>query len=546
MNQTSNRNEPGCNYIQPIPTQTLTVQDQNQQNIHLDLDSGATVSYAKLSTVLSFGFKIRPNSQLSKLADGKTKMTAAGEIEEVFHRNNWQVRFHAIVTKDLHCDFVAGTNFMKENSIVQDFTNNTIKIHNKYTVPETNKHIILPTTPNNHLIQNNHISILLPGQQIEYSVPHQDDTILAVQPWFQNKSLQWPQPQLCQVQNGKVSISNNTTEPINIKKDAPKLQVRTTTEQSDADMNNITISPPLHSNTHITDNNLNLIEINSENISPQVIQEIKNLNQQFSAVFNEDLTTGYNMINGKHICKLNWANTNRPPASKVHAVNYDHDTKCLLQQVCDDFTNSGVLGIPQDHDIQIQHVSPAFLVRKQRAKNKPKDQLTTKDVRLVVNFGKVNDYLKNIPAPITKPKDVFTQLGKWNYIITTDLYQGFYQNHMSLDDAAWLGISTPFGGLRFLRRSGQGLIGQSEELDELLTKVIGPEIQAGIAARIADDLYIGGATPEETARNYAQVLYKLDNANLKISASKTKIFLQSVDILGWVWKQGGISRTFPT
>ena len=60
---------------------------------------------------------------------------------------------------------------------------------------------------------------------------------------------------------------------------------------------------------------------------------------------------------------------------------------------------------------------------------------------------------------------------------------------MSLLDAEWLGISTPFGGLRFLRRSGQGLIGQSEEMDELLSKIIGPEIQIGIAARIADDLY---------------------------------------------------------
>ena len=542
---TSSRNKPECNFIQPIPTQTLSVQDQNQQNIHLDLDSGATVSYAKLSTVLSHGFKIRPNSQLSKLADGKTKMTAAGEIEETFYRNNWQVRFHAIVTKDLHCDFIAGTNFMKENNIIQDFSNNNIKVHNKYTVPETNRHLILPTNPNNHLVQNNHISILLPGQQIEYTVPHQDNTILAVQPWFQNKSVHWPQPQLCQVQNGKVSISNNTLEPINIKKDVPKLQVRTTTEQSSVELNNITISPPFHSNSHSTDNNLKLIEINSQNIDPQVIKDIKNINQEFISVFNEDLTTGYNMINGKHICKLNWANTNRPPASKVHAVNYDHDTKCLLQQVCDDFTNSGVLGIPQDHNIQVQHVSPAFLVRKQRAKNKPKDQLTINDVRLVVNFGKVNDYLINIPAPITKPKDIFTQLGKWNYIITTDLYQGFYQNHMSLDDAAWLGISTPFGGLRFLRRSGQGLIGQSEELDELLTKVIGPEVQAGIAARIADDLYIGGATPEETANNYAQVLNKLYNANLKISASKTKIFLQSVDILGWVWKQGGYLEPSP-
>ena len=103
------------------------------------MDSGATVSYAKLSTVLSHGFVIKPNSQLSNLADGKTKMPSAGEIDITLYRNNWQVRFHAIVTKELHCDFVAGNNFIKENSIIQDFKNKTITVKKKYTIPETNK-----------------------------------------------------------------------------------------------------------------------------------------------------------------------------------------------------------------------------------------------------------------------------------------------------------------------------------------------------------------------------------------------------------------------
>ena len=95
----------------------MTVQDENKNNVHLDLDSGATVSFAKLSAVLSHGFKILPNQQLSNLADGKTKLPAVGEIHETFYRNNWSVSFNAIVTKDLHCDFVAGNNFFKENAV---------------------------------------------------------------------------------------------------------------------------------------------------------------------------------------------------------------------------------------------------------------------------------------------------------------------------------------------------------------------------------------------------------------------------------------------
>ena len=99
--------------------------------------------------------------------------------------------------------------------------------------------------------------------------------------------------------------------------------------------------------------------------------------------------------------------------------------------------------MPQTDGINVQHVSPSFLVRKQRAKTKKANELTKDDMRLVVNFGKLNDYLKNIPSPITKPRDIFYQLGKWNFIITSDLFQGFYQNHMNEKDAPWLGLTPP-------------------------------------------------------------------------------------------------------
>ena len=95
------------------------------------------------------------------------------------------------------------------------------------------------------------------------------------------------------------------------------------------------------------------------------------------------MSKGYNHKFGRHVCKLNWVNETRPQATKVHTPNYDHKTKVLLQQVCDDFTAAGVLGVPQDDDICIQHVSPSFLVRKQKAKHKAQSDLTKSDMRLV-------------------------------------------------------------------------------------------------------------------------------------------------------------------
>ena len=104
---------------------------------------------------------------------------------------------------------------------------------------------------------------------------------------------------------------------------------------------------------------------------------------------------------------------------------------------------------------------------------------------------------------------------------------------------------TPFSGLRVLARSGQGLLGQSEELDELMAKVLGLEIKEGRAIKIQDDVIIGGDTQLEAARNYIGILEKLYLANLRAEPGKTIIFPKSADISGWIWEKGGFLKVSP-
>ena len=104
---------------------------------------------------------------------------------------------------------------------------------------------------------------------------------------------------------------------------------------------------------------------------------------------------------------------------------------------------------------------------------------------------------------------------------------------------------TPFSGLRVLARSGQGLQGQSEELDELMAKIIGNEIKEGKAIKIQDDIIIGGNTQLEAATNYILILEKIFLANLRIEPSKTLIFPKTADITGWIWREGGLPSVSP-
>ena len=139
---------------------------------------------------------------------------------------------------------------------------------------------------------------------------------------------------------------------------------------------------------------------------------IQGANRQFRKVFSKDLTGGYNGYFGQHKCHLNWATQQRPEARKIHVASYNHSLKGVLQEVCDELTEQGVLKIPQQHWINIQSVCPSFLTQKRRAKDKPLHQLTKNDCRLVVNFNPINEHIKNIPSPMTTVNDIYSQLGK--------------------------------------------------------------------------------------------------------------------------------------
>ena len=126
------------------------------------------------------------------------------------------------------------------------------------------------------------------------------------------------------------------------------------------------------------------------------------------------------------MCKLNWSSLHKPQAKKVPITNYDHNLKGIMQDICDDLTQQGVLKIPQEHNICVQSVCPSFLKRKRRAADTPKKLVTKDDCRLLINYSPINQLIKNIPSAMTTPDDVFNQLGRWKHIIILDLWNAFY------------------------------------------------------------------------------------------------------------------------
>ena len=340
-------NDAKLSYIKPEPTQLLTVfyDVANKDAIHIELDSGATVNYVRESVVLKYRFKIYPNGQLSTLGDGVTKLGSIGEIDVTFFRNDWKVRFRAIVVKDLQSPLLGGTVFMVDNEIEQNLFKKVIHIHDrKITVQQTDPMSLLPiqsissdqslsedcssitqtkiaATPMWKPITVNckTIKVILPGHDITQVVKVPNDTVVAIEPWENNKNPDWPEPQLCTVKDNSITIRNNSPEPVILGKDVKLFRVRPTAEADEPNEENPFYNwkqPNLHKISAVTMPCLDEIKF-GDKVDNEARELLENAHKTYADVFDKDLTNGYNDFYGKHRCQLNWASQERPLARKV-------------------------------------------------------------------------------------------------------------------------------------------------------------------------------------------------------------------------------------
>ncbi len=162
---------------------------------------------------------------------------------------------------------------------------------------------------------------------------------------------------------------------------------------------------------------------------------------------------------------------------------------------------------------------------------------------MVTAFGEVGKYSKPQPSLMPNVDSVLREIGKWRYIIATDLLQSFYQLPLAQKSMKYCGVVTPFKGIRVYTRCAMGMPGSETCLEEVMSRVLGDLIQEGCVAKIADNLYVGGHTPEELLHNWSRVLKALKVNDLRLSATKTFICPKQTNILGWVWCQGQLQAS---
>ena len=175
----------------------------------------------------------------------------------------------------------------------------------------------------------------------------------------------------------------------------------------------------------------------------------------------------------------------------------------------------------------VEYLNPSFLVRKSNGGS-----------RLVTAFTEVGRDSKPQPSLMPDVDSTLRSIACWKYIVVSDLTSAFYQIPLANDSRKYCGVGTPFCGVRVYTRCAMGMPGSEMALEELMCRVLGDLLQEGVVAKLADDLYCGGKSPQELLDTWSRVLDALDLCNLRLSAKKTRVCPKTTTILGWVWTQG--------
>lgn len=536
----------------PVPLSTLRV--QVRQSPYMDIfyghhtarvtiDSGATGNMIRLSTATALGVDIQTSSQSAHQADGSSPLKVVGETRMTVSRQDQEFTFDGLVVENLDVDILAGIPFMEANDVSIRPSKRLIMLGNG----DTFTYGSVDSPGDKHTVRRACVlraptasTTIWPGEFLELPVPEEysrGDNVFAIEPRCDNRSnpstmtSAWPQPGVLTSVAGRIRIPNMTEDPQVLRKHEHFCQIHTVSisdevadTHCDGELPPLPIARSTSTSTHFS----SPVRVDPDDILPPKIKsQFSSLLMEFDSVFDPNIT-GYNGASGPFQACVNMGPV-QPPQRKGRVPQYSRDKLTELQQKFDELETMGVFVRPEDAGIAVEYLNPSFLVKKASGGH-----------RLVTAFSDVGRYSKPQPALMPDVDSTLRQIGQWKYIISSDLSNAFYQIPLAKDSMRYCGVATPFRGVRVYARSAMGMPGSETALEELMSRVLGDLLAQGVIAKLADDLYCGGDTPEELLLNWRLVLEALRHNNLRLSPRKTVIAPTTVTILGWHWHQGSI------
>ena len=503
----------------------------DQHSVRITVDTGAETDIIKASFADLLNIKVFKTDQTAYQADGITPMNTIGEIHVKLSRNNQELFLDALVVTDLDVDILGGVPFMEKNDISVRPAKKLVQIGDNDIYYYSNSHNntkVKSIRRACQVLRTQAPTTLWPGDYIELEVP--DDMCTKKEVAIEPRSGDWPEPCIIEHVARKVRLVNNTNDPLKLKKNDHVANVLIPYDSICRESSFCTTairhtkaedqpSQGFHSDT---------VSFDPDNMLAEDMKvKFRDVTREYDAVFDTHIV-GYNGAKGPLEAVVNMGPV-LPPQRKGRMPLYPRDKLDILQRQFDELESMGVFKRPEDLGITVEYLNPSFLIKKPNG-----------SYRLVTAFTDVGRYSKPQPSLMPDIDSTLRRIASWRHIIVTDLTKSFYQIPLSKESMRFCGVSTPFKGIRVYARSAMGMPGSETALEELMCRMLGDLVQEGYVAKIADDLYVGGDSPEHLLINWKRVLTVLDQCNIRLSAPKTKVNPKSTTILGWIWSGGSI------
>lgn len=176
---------------------------------------------------------------------------------------------------------------------------------------------------------------------------------------------------------------------------------------------------------------------------------------------------------------------------------------------------------------QSPYASPIVLVRKKNG-----------DIRLTVDYRKLNKLTIRDAHALPRVEDAFTKLSGCRWFSTMDLKSGYYNVKVKEEDKAKTAFTCPLGFFEW-NRMPQGVTNAPATFQRLMEKCLGT-MNLEWAIAFLDDLIIFSKTIEEHELQLRSALQRLRIFGLKLSPEKCHFFQLSVSYLGHVVSELGI------
>ena len=536
------------------------------------MDTGAESNVISDIRAKRLRLKISPTRSGANQVD-RTKLKVLGSVYVTLNNKDDTFVYDALVCTDIGDIMICGNPLMSQG-IIPNPVDNCIEVRSQlgpsrflpWRSDQDRDRDKKVSASNTFLLRSPDTVTIFPGEFFEMDAPMEmvdkgDCDILVTPRITPNSKVtyfysdanvceqrQFPPPSLTSIIGGKIRIENPSLLPVTIPRNEHIADVKLLSVTAPSRIHQGVPSISCVQNQDktsllypkpkptIPQCQVDKVIVDPDNIlSQDQLRSIRLILDEFKEAFSSKAGR-YNGVLGNLNARVTLNNNLvEPPSHSPRRVIQSEKMDKIQQDIMDQMEADGILGRPEHYNVTVTHMHTSFILPKME------DGSPTGEWRLVTGMQSLSPYLKPTRLQLPTVEEAFRRIGKWQFLILTDLKHWHWQIPVQHQSMRFFGTSTPFGGDRVYLVQPMGYLNATENADRVIQRILQPVISEGKAARIADNMFTGGDTPEEAFSNFKTILALCSNAGITLKAQKTTICPVKINILGRVWQEGTMS-----